>query len=108
MSKFQVSFDPTQTIGFKIPYLASLRPIGNTPTDSMYSYDVAFEFAHSNDANSLENRKKLDQWTGESPKFQIVIPKQIREMLQLKPGEKMCVIELLVPGYIHLKSNNNF
>ncbi|PID41356.1 MAG: AbrB family transcriptional regulator [Proteobacteria bacterium] len=28
-----------------------------------------------------------------SPKFQIVIPKQIREILQLKPGQKMCVIE---------------
>ncbi len=28
-----------------------------------------------------------------SPKFQIVIPKQIREILQLKPGQKMRVIE---------------
>ncbi len=28
-----------------------------------------------------------------SPKSQIVIPKQIREMLQLKPGQKMRVIE---------------
>ncbi len=28
-----------------------------------------------------------------SPKFQVVIPKQIRETLQLKPGQKMRVIE---------------
>ncbi len=28
-----------------------------------------------------------------SPKFQVVIPKQICEMLQLKPGPKMRVIE---------------
>ncbi len=28
-----------------------------------------------------------------SPRFQIVIPKQIRNTLQLKPGQKMCVIE---------------
>ena len=28
-----------------------------------------------------------------SPKFQVVIPKSIRETLQLKPGQKMRVIE---------------
>ncbi len=28
-----------------------------------------------------------------SPKFQVVIPKPIREVLQLKPGQKMRVIE---------------
>ncbi len=28
-----------------------------------------------------------------SPKFQVVIPKKIRETLQLKPGQKMRVVE---------------
>ncbi len=28
-----------------------------------------------------------------SPKYQVVIPKKIREILQLKPGHKMRVIE---------------
>ncbi len=28
-----------------------------------------------------------------SPKFQVVIPKEIRKSLQLKPGQKMQVIE---------------
>ncbi len=28
-----------------------------------------------------------------SPKYQVVIPKQIRETLQLKPGQKMNVVE---------------
>ncbi len=28
-----------------------------------------------------------------SPKFQVVIPKQVREILQLKPGQKMSVVE---------------
>jgi len=28
-----------------------------------------------------------------SPKFQVVIPKSIRETLQLRPGQKMQVIE---------------
>ena len=28
-----------------------------------------------------------------SPKYQVVIPKKIRESLQLKPGQKMQVIE---------------
>ncbi len=28
-----------------------------------------------------------------SPKFQIVIPKKIRNALKLRPGQKMCVIE---------------
>ena len=28
-----------------------------------------------------------------SPKYQVVIPKKIRESLQLKPGQKMLVIE---------------
>lgn len=28
-----------------------------------------------------------------SPKFQVVIPKSVRETLQLKPGQKMQVVE---------------
>jgi len=28
-----------------------------------------------------------------SPKFQVVIPKQIRESLRLRPGQKMTVVE---------------
>ena len=28
-----------------------------------------------------------------SPKFQVVIPKKIRELLKLRPGQKMTVIE---------------
>ena len=35
-----------------------------------------------------------------SPKFQVVIPKEIREDLKLKPGEKMAIIEKA--GTIHL------
>ncbi|MBI4014434.1 MAG: AbrB/MazE/SpoVT family DNA-binding domain-containing protein [Candidatus Aenigmarchaeota archaeon] len=35
-----------------------------------------------------------------SPKFQVVIPKGIRENLKLKPGEKMVVIEK--GGSIHI------
>ncbi len=35
-----------------------------------------------------------------SPKFQVVIPKEIREDLKLKPGGKMVVIEK--QGTIHL------
>ena len=35
-----------------------------------------------------------------SPKFQVVIPKGIREVLKLKPGEKMVIIEK--GGTIHL------
>lgn len=37
-----------------------------------------------------------------SPKFQVVIPQEIREDLKLKPGEKMVVIEK--GGIIHLIS----
>ena len=29
-----------------------------------------------------------------SPKFQVVIPKEIREKLKLKPGQKMQIIQL--------------
>lgn len=35
-----------------------------------------------------------------SPKFQIVIPRQVRQDLQLQPGEKIVVIEK--GGHIHL------
>jgi AbrB family looped-hinge helix DNA binding protein len=36
-----------------------------------------------------------------SPKFQIVIPKEIRQILDLKPGQKLSVIEK--DGHIELR-----
>ncbi len=65
ISKFQVSFDLIKTMGLRIPYIARLHHIGNTPVGSMYSYDVAIEFAHSGDAKSPGNLKKFDQLTAE-------------------------------------------
>jgi AbrB family looped-hinge helix DNA binding protein len=39
-----------------------------------------------------------------SPKFQIVIPKEIREKMKLKPGQKLFMFEL--NGKIHVESEN--
>jgi AbrB family looped-hinge helix DNA binding protein len=37
-----------------------------------------------------------------SPKFQVVIPKQVREKLRLKPGQKLFIYEL--DGIIRLEA----
>ncbi|WP_394708337.1 RND family transporter [uncultured Desulfuromusa sp.] len=65
ITKFEVSFDVIETMGLKIPYVARLDYIGNTPVGSMYSYDVAIEFADSGDVKNPENLKKFEQLVGE-------------------------------------------
>ncbi len=47
MTRFEVSFDYVRTMGLKIPYIARLNYIGNTPVGSLYAYDVAIEFGRS-------------------------------------------------------------
>ena len=61
ITKFEVSFDVIETMGLKIPYVARLDYIGNTPVGSMYSYDVAIEFADFGDAKDPENLRKFEQ-----------------------------------------------
>jgi AbrB family looped-hinge helix DNA binding protein len=41
----------------------------------------------------LIDRRIIMQTVTVSPKFQIVIPRTVRESLQLRPGQKMQVIE---------------
>ncbi len=65
ISKFEVSFDVIKTMGLRIPYVARLHHIGNTPVGSMYSYDVAIEFADSGAAKKPENLRKFEQLAGE-------------------------------------------
>jgi len=53
--------------------------------------------AHS-DLSSYRNtmnksRRPVSQTVTLSPKYQVVIPKGIRESLRLRPGQKMCVFE---------------
>lgn len=40
-----------------------------------------------------------------SPKFQIVIPKEIREKMKLKPGQKLFMFEL--DGKIHVEPESS-
>jgi len=61
ITKFEVSFDVIETMGLKIPYVARLDYIGNTPVGSMYSYDVAIEFADFGEAKDPENLRKFEQ-----------------------------------------------
>lgn len=61
ITKFEVSFDVIETMGLRIPYVARLDYIGNTPVGSMYSYDVAIEFDQAGDVKEPENLKKFEQ-----------------------------------------------
>jgi len=61
ITKFEVSFDYVRTMGLKIPYIARLNYIGNTPVGSIYAYDVAIEFPAPEAARDPENLKRFDQ-----------------------------------------------
>jgi len=61
ITRFEVSFDVIRTMGLRIPYVARLDYIGNTPVGSMYSYDVAVEFADPGAAKEPENLRKFER-----------------------------------------------
>ncbi len=65
ITRFQVSFDMIETMGLKIPFVARLHHVGNTPVGSLYSYDVAIEFPQQDAAKKPENLRKFDQLTEE-------------------------------------------
>lgn len=65
LTRFEVSFDVRRSFGLDVPYVNRLDYIGHTAVGSMYSYDVAFEFAVPGAAKDPENLRKFEQLTQE-------------------------------------------
>ncbi len=81
ITKFEVSFDYVRTMGLRIPYIASLNYIGNTPVGSIYAYDVAIEFSEPDAAKEPENLKKFEQLVEEIKTFPMT--KKISSLLDI-------------------------
>ncbi|PID76056.1 MAG: hypothetical protein CSB23_00415 [Deltaproteobacteria bacterium] len=81
ISKFEVSFDYRRTMGLKIPYIARVDYIGNTPVGSLYAYDVAIEFDQPDTAKDPEHLKKFEQLVAEVKSFQLT--KKVSSLLDI-------------------------
>ncbi|WP_169743005.1 efflux RND transporter permease subunit [Desulfobacter vibrioformis] len=81
ITKFEVSFDYVRTMGLRIPYIARLNYIGNTPVGSIYAYDVAIEFPDPEAARDPENLKKFDRLVAEVKAFPMT--KKVSSLLDI-------------------------
>ncbi|PID73684.1 MAG: hypothetical protein CSB33_02780 [Desulfobacterales bacterium] len=81
ISKFEVSFDYRRTMGLKIPYIARVNYIGNTPVGSLYAYDVAIEFDQPDAIKDPENLRKFEQMVGEVKTFELT--KKVSSLLDI-------------------------
>ncbi|MBN2706916.1 MAG: MMPL family transporter, partial [Deltaproteobacteria bacterium] len=61
ITRFEVSFDIVRTFGLKVPYVKRLHEIGQTEVGSLYSYDVALEFARPGTAKDPETLRRFAQ-----------------------------------------------
>ncbi len=81
ISRFEVSFDYRRTMGLKIPYIARVDYISNTPVGSLYAYDVAIEFEQPDAAKDPENLKNFEQLVSEVKTFPLT--KKVSSLLDI-------------------------
>ncbi|PIE84086.1 MAG: hypothetical protein CSA07_03805 [Bacteroidia bacterium] len=59
-TQIQVSFDLQRTIGTRVPYVANLLHVGESPLGSVYSYDLLIDLKDSGRARQPESIARLD------------------------------------------------
>lgn len=81
MFKMEPSFDLERTMGLKVPYVARILSMAETPLGSVYSYDMEIEFQNGGDAKKVDNLKKLD--TLEAAIEKLPLTKRVTSILKI-------------------------